>query len=58
MTPGWLYRDQELLLYQWHWVALGAVLSAGLLLILSRIGKGEPAEVGDVASADLSAELR
>jgi sodium transport system permease protein len=47
MTPGWLYRDRELLLYQWHWVALGIVFSAALILVLSRVGTSEPTDLDD-----------
>ncbi|WP_169975922.1 ABC transporter permease subunit/CPBP intramembrane protease [Tautonia rosea] len=47
LAVGWLYRDQTLFLYQWHWVALGAVGSAALLVVLSRIGGDRPSTVED-----------
>lgn len=38
LAAGWLYRDRELFLYRWPWVALGVVASAAMLMLLSRAG--------------------
>lgn len=37
-----LYRDREEGLYHWHWVALGALGSVGLLMALYRMPNREP----------------
>ncbi|MEW4568160.1 ABC transporter permease subunit/CPBP intramembrane protease [Tautonia sp. JC769] len=50
LAVGWVYRDQTLFLYQWYWVALGAVGSVALLVVLSRMG-GTGSPTADEAPA-------
>lgn len=38
-VASWVYRDREQILYHWHWVAAGTVVSALLLAVLNRDGR-------------------